>query len=55
MPENAKITTQKLENKITPLFNTGLTISIQDKIIKLKGSEIKDFTEKYSRNYSDWT
>ena len=52
MPENAKITTQKLENKITPLFNTGLTISIQDKIIKLKGSEIKDFTEKYSRNYS---
>ena len=52
MPDDTKITTRRLEDKISPLFSSGLTISIEDRIIKLKGSEIKDFTEEYDRNYS---
>ena len=50
--QNHKITTKKLENRITPLLNDGLIINIEDKTIKLKGTEIRDFTEEYNRNYS---
>ena len=52
MADDIKINTRRLEDKIAPLFSSGLTVSIEDKVIKLKGSEIKDFTEEYNRNYS---
>ncbi len=43
---------QSIASKITPLFDTGLTVTVDGKNIKLKGSEIKEFTEEYDRNYS---
>jgi vancomycin resistance protein YoaR len=50
--KDARFQVHNVQANIASLFNSGLTIEIEDKSIRLSGSEIRDFTEPYIRDYS---